>query len=127
MTFKEMIQQLSEYAKEMNVLYVEDEILIRENTKLLLETIFPVVVTASSGREGIQCFEEKRFDIVITDILMPEMNGVVMIRKMKEINISQHFIVTSACEESGYLLELINLGVAQFLLKPIQSEQIVQI
>lgn len=123
MTFKEMIQ----YAKEMRVLYVEDEILIRENTKLLLETIFPSVITASSGREGIERFKETTFDIVITDILMPEMNGVVMIRKMKEINETQHFIVTSACEESNYLLELINLGVAQFLLKPIQSEQIVQI
>ncbi|DAB39260.1 MAG TPA: phosphohydrolase [Sulfuricurvum kujiense] len=127
MTFKEMIHQLSEYAQEMSVLYVEDEAMIRENTKLLLETIFPSVVTASSGIEGIKRFEEKTFDIVITDILMPEMNGVVMIRKMKEMRESQHFIVTSACEESSYLLELINLGVAQFLLKPIQSEQIVQI
>jgi len=127
MTFKEMIQQLSLYAQEMSVLYVEDEVLIRENTKLLLEAIFPSVVTASSGIEGIKCFEENTFDIVITDILMPDMNGVMMIRKMKEMKQSQHFIVTSACEESNYLLELINLGVAQFLLKPIQSEQIVQI
>ncbi|MCX6074524.1 MAG: response regulator [Campylobacterales bacterium] len=127
MTFKEMIQQLSEYAKGMSVLYVEDEILIRTNTALLLESIFTNVITAPNGREGLTLFEENTFDIVITDILMPEMNGVVMIRKMKEINASQHFIVTSACEDSSSLLDLINLGVAQFLLKPIQSEQIIRI
>jgi len=127
MTFKEMIQQVTECARGMSVLYVEDEPLIRDNTKLLLETIFSGVQIASNGREGLEYFQEKRFDIVITDILMPEMNGVNMIRKMKEINAYQRFIVTSACEESSYLLELINLGVAQFLLKPIQTEQIIQI
>jgi PAS domain S-box-containing protein len=127
MTFKEMIQQLSVYAKEMSVLYVEDEALIRENTQMVLETIFSSVKVASSGRAGLEAFASGHFDIVITDILMPEMNGVVMIRKMKEIRPEQPFIVTSACEESHYLLELINLGVAQFLLKPIQSEQIAQV
>jgi len=127
MTFKEMIQQVSECTQGMSVLYVEDEPLIRDNTKLLLETIFPYVKIASNGREGMEHYQKRVFDIVITDILMPEMNGVNMIRKMKEINSFQRFIVTSACEESSYLLELINLGVAQFLLKPIQTEQIIQI
>lgn len=127
MNFKEMIRQLSEYAKGMSVLYVEDESLIRLNTSLLLESIFSDVTTAENGRKGLELFDKKKFDIVITDILMPEISGIAMIQKMKEINRLQHFIVTSACEESSYLLELINLGVAQFLLKPIQSEQIVQI
>ncbi|MDP2851560.1 MAG: response regulator [Sulfuricurvum sp.] len=127
MNLKEMIQQLSEYAKGMSVLYVEDESLIRINTSMLLESIFSDVTTAENGRKGLELFEKKKFDIVITDILMPEISGIVMIQKMKEINRTQPFIVTSACEESSYLLELINLGVAQFLLKPIQSEQIVQI
>ncbi|MDP3290517.1 MAG: response regulator [Sulfuricurvum sp.] len=127
MNLKEMIQLLSEYAKGMSVLYVEDESLIRINTSMLLESIFSDVTTAENGRKGLELFEKKKFDIVITDILMPEISGIVMIQKMKEINRTQPFIVTSACEESSYLLELINLGVAQFLLKPIQSEQIVQI
>ena len=48
-------------------------------------------------------------------------------KKIKEINKYQSIIITSACEESNYLLELINLGVAQFLLKPIQTEQLLNI
>lgn len=127
MQFREMIQHLSKHAKEMSVLYVEDEPLIRENISLLLEGIFSKVIIASNGREGLDLFQQHPVDIVITDILMPEMNGAIMIRSIKEIYPEQHFIVTSACEESSYLLELINLGVSQFLLKPIQSEQIVRV
>ncbi len=127
MTLKETVAALSLHARGMRVLYVEDETLIRENTKMLLETIFTEVETAGNGSEGLRRFQNRPFDIVITDILMPEMNGVLMIRKIKELSPEQPCIVTSACEESSYLLELINLGVSQFLLKPIQTEQMIQV
>ncbi|MDD2950753.1 MAG: response regulator [Sulfuricurvum sp.] len=127
MTFKETVHQLSHISEGMNVLYLEDETLIRENTKILLETIFSNVVTASNGVEGLNLYQEGAFDIVITDILMPEMNGVVMVKKIKELNPQQSIIITSACEDGGYLLDLINLGVAQFLLKPIKTENLIQI
>ena len=122
-----MITLLSDRAKGLRILYVEDERLIRENTSLLLQTIFPDIETASNGLEGLNLYQNKPFDIVITDILMPELNGVTMVKKIKEINKYQSIIITSACEESNYLLELINLGVAQFLLKPIQTEQLLNI
>ncbi len=125
--FKSKLKQIIEYAKGMSVLYVEDEALIRENNKYLLDTIFSDVQTASNGAEGLKFYEKKVFDIVITDIIMPEMNGVMMVRKIKELNPKQPIIITSASEESTYLLELINLGVAEFLLKPIKTEQIISI
>jgi len=126
MDVKEILQQLTLYAEGLKVLYVEDEELIRENTALLFSSIFTVVDTATNGREGLSLFQEKVYDIVITDILMPEMNGVVMIQKIKEINPSQSVIVTSACEDSSYLLELINNGVAQFILKPMKTDNMIQ-
>lgn len=127
MTLKEQITILIHNASGLRVLYVEDEVQIRENTHLFLETIFENVTSVTNGKEGFEKFETTSFDIVITDILMPELNGVGMIRKIKEMKSDQSFIVTSACEESSYLLELINLGVSQFLLKPIQTEQMVQV
>lgn len=127
MTMKEMVNQLTTLGAGMHILYVEDETLIRENTKLLLETIFSNVKTASNGIEGLKLYQNELFEIVITDILMPEMNGVAMVKQIKELNPQQSIIITSACEESSYLLELINLGVAQFLLKPIQTENMVRI
>ena len=127
MTFKNKLDQIVEYAKGMSVLYVEDEALIRDNNKLFFDTIFSDVQTASNGAEGLNLYEKKVFDLVITDIIMPEMNGVSMVRKIKELNPKQPIIITSASEESAHLLELINLGVAQFLLKPIKTEQIILI
>lgn len=127
MMFKNKLDQIVEYAKGMSVLYVEDEALIRDNNKLFFDTIFSDVQTASNGVEGLDLYEKKVFDLVITDIIMPEMNGVNMVRKIKELNPKQPIIITSASEESAHLLELINLGVAQFLLKPIKTEQIILI
>jgi len=127
MTLKEKINTLIQNASGLRVLYVEDEGQIRENTHLFLETIFTDVTSVANGKEGLEKFESSSFEIVVTDILMPELNGVGMIKKMKEIKPDQRFIVTSACEESSYLLELINLGVSQFLLKPIQTEQMIQV
>lgn len=127
MTLKETLNQLTLYAKEMRVLYVEDEIQIRENTQLLLSKIFSYVETAANGGAGLALYQTGKFDLVITDILMPGMNGVIMIQKIKELSPDQPFIVTSACEESNYLLDLINLGVAQFLLKPMKTDQIIEV
>ncbi|MFZ3052738.1 MAG: HD domain-containing phosphohydrolase [Sulfuricurvum sp.] len=127
MTFKDKLDQTIEYAQGMSVLYVEDEALIREHNKVFLESIFSDVQIALNGFEGLKLYEKKAFDIVITDIIMPEMNGVIMVRKIKELNPKQSIIITSASEESAHLLELINLGVAQFLLKPIKTEQIILI
>ncbi|MDO9305346.1 MAG: response regulator [Sulfuricurvum sp.] len=127
MTFKDKLDQTIEHAQGMSVLYVEDEALIREHNKVFFESIFSDVQTASNGAEGLKLYEKKVFDIVITDIIMPEMNGVIMVRKIKELNPKQPIIITSASEESAHLLELINLGVAQFLLKPIKTEQIILI
>ncbi len=127
MSIKEKLNHIIQCSKGMSILYVEDEQSIRENTKLLLETIFSNVQTAGNGLEGLNLYKESLFDIVITDILMPEMNGVNMVKKIKEINPNQSIIITSACEDSNYLLELINLAVAQFILKPIQTEQLINI
>lgn len=127
MTLKERIKILMQNAAGLKVLYVEDEEQIRENTHLFLKTIFNEVISVENGKVALDRYAHDSFDIVITDILMPELNGVGMIRKMKEMKSDQIFIVTSACEESSYLLELINLSVSQFLLKPIQTEQMIQV
>lgn len=127
MIFKETLAQLTFYAKGIRVLYVEDEILIRENTASLISRFFSYVETAANGKEGLKLYQDGSFDLVITDILMPEMNGVAMIQKIKELNSSQSIIVTSACEDTKHLLELINLGVAHFLLKPTKTEQMIHV
>lgn len=124
--FKETLTELTHYAREIKVLYVEDESEIRQNIQRLLSMIFPTVDVASNGREGLEKYLQTSYPLVISDILMPEMNGVEMIREIRKINPGQNFVITSACEESSFLLELINLGVAQFILKPLNTDQIIK-
>jgi PAS domain S-box-containing protein len=127
MTFKEKITTLTKYGHNMKILYVEDEPQIRENIEMLLSSIFPFVQTAVNGKEGLALYEKDSFDLVISDILMPEMNGIKMLEKIKSLNPNQSVIVTSACEESNYLLELIDLDIGHFVLKPMKADQMISV
>ncbi|HHV15543.1 MAG TPA: response regulator [Gelria sp.] len=112
-------KELREAAQGISVLYVEDDQELRQNTARLLESFFTVVHTAENGFEGLKVFRKSSYDLIITDINMPFMNGVNMVREIKKENPRQIIIVISAHDEARYLLELINLGVEHFVLKPL--------
>lgn len=109
----------------MSVLYVEDEAAIREQVKMLLSQLFESVTTASDGLEalGIYVQDPRAYDIVVTDIMMPKLNGIELVRKIKEINVDQAVLVVSAYGDSSYLLESIWLGVDGYIVKPISADQ----
>ncbi|WP_418179130.1 response regulator transcription factor [Aliarcobacter lanthieri] len=116
---------LNKYCKEITVLFVEDDEDLSREMGLLLKDIFSNVDIAMDGIIGlskyIKYFEEnsKYYDFILTDIQMPNMNGVDLIKNIYKINPNQKVIVLSAHSEKEYLMELINIGIAKFLLKPI--------
>jgi CheY-like chemotaxis protein len=111
-------------ASTLSILYVEDDLVLQEATKLLFEVIFKTVYVASDGEEGLQLYKEFEPDIVISDILMPKMSGIDMSQKVREINEEQPIIVVSAYNEVEYLMELIEIGIDQFLMKPLKEDQL---
>ncbi len=117
------IVKLKKYAQNCSVLYVEDDELIRTQTASFLNRFFPNVVQAEDGQIGLENYKEKKFDIVITDINMPNLNGIDMIKAIKKVNQEQIILVTSAHNDSKYLVELINAGVMHFALKPFDNKQ----
>jgi len=117
------IIKLKKYAAECSVLYAEDDELIRTQTASFLGRFFPDVVLAEDGRLGLDKYKERAFNVVITDINMPSMNGIEMIKAIKEINYEQIILVTSAYNDSEYLMSLINLNVMHFVLKPFNNKQ----
>lgn len=127
MQLSEIIQTLKKQTVGMKILYVEDDENIRQQTAQLFDAIFPFVVSAENGIEGLKRFKEESFDIVISDIVMPKMNGVKMSKEIKKLNPSQYIIILSAYNESDYLLDLINLGVSHFMLKPLQNKQLLPV
>jgi len=120
-------KDLVEYSKKLNVLYVEDDESLREETKMLLSNFFTKMDTAEDGKQGLSFFENTQYDIVITDIRMPIMDGIEMTEKMLEINPEQPIIITSAHDETTYLLQLVNMGVSSFVLKPLDLQKLIDV
>lgn len=115
----------------LTVLYVEDDEQLQEDTVRLLSKFFHSIHTAANGREGLRLYEgsdtSHTYDMVITDIRMPVMNGIEMIAHIRKTNRDQKIIVTSAHDESSYLMELIGLGVNNFVLKPIDVKKFLSV
>ena len=115
--------------QDLKVLYVEDSEMVRESTCDILDEFFDSVDIAIDGEKGLnqyQQFYEKNhifYDIVLTDINMPKMNGIEMIEHILKLNPNAHIIVMSAHNEPDYLLKLINLNISNFILKPIEIQR----
>ncbi len=124
MTEQDLIQELSSIAKGISILYVEDDKDIREFMHTLLKSFFDTTYTAENGKEGLKIYQEKQIDIILSDIAMPVMDGIEFSREIKKTNPYQNIIITSAFEESAYFIELINIGVNRFILKPPSNKQL---
>jgi YesN/AraC family two-component response regulator len=111
----------------IKVLYVEDEEMIREQIQMVLEDEVDQVYSASNGHEGLEMFREHKddIDIIITDIQMPKLNGIEMVKEIKKISPSKPIIITTAFTESEYLVEAIKLGVEKFLQKPVDLNELI--
>ena len=110
--------------KHLTLLYAEDDPAFLEETREVFEELFLHVDTATNGEEALTSYLDYKnrtgrpYDLVITDINMPKMDGISLIKKIYEQEPAQSIIVISAHNESEYLLELVNMGIEQFLLKP---------
>ena len=121
------IDQLIVWSKDLKILYVEDDISLREEVSIFLSDIFESVELATNGQEGLDKLAQGKYDIVITDIRMPVMDGIEMIENIKLLYPEQPILVTSAHNEIEYLVKLIHLGVDNFITKPLQSEQVFKV
>ena len=124
---------LEKYAQEVSVLFVEDDETIRKEVNDLLSDIFSYVDIAVDGEDGIHQYQEyykkheKYYDLVITDIKMPKKNGIELCKLIFNIQPEQPLIVLSAHDESPYLIELINMGISQFIQKPLEINNFIQV
>ncbi len=116
------LENIIKYSNSLKLLYVEDNQSARDATLLIFEEFFKKIVLAVDGEDALEKFDNS-FDLIITDINMPKLNGLEMTKKIRELNKNIPILVLSAYNESGYFLESIKLGVDGYLLKPIEMEQ----
>ena len=115
------------FMKEIRILYVEDDIDVRNVTCGMLDELFNFIDVATNGKEGWEKYQSSSYDLVITDIKMPVMDGMEMINRIKSINSEQKIVVLSGYDEPDNLLNFINQGISNFLLKPFGPQKLFEI
>jgi signal transduction histidine kinase len=107
--------------KNITVLYAEDELVIQEGITETLNLFEINVICAKNGQEGLSFFKSlnKKIDLILTDIKMPKLDGLGMIEKIREIDKDIPIIITTAHQETSFLLESIELNISAYVLKPI--------
>lgn len=104
------------------VLIVDDEDKLREILSLYLEAPNREILQASNGKEALEIFNQTKVDIVITDILMPVMDGLELTRKIVEIDPDVPVLIVTAHAGKEETLAALRAGVFEFISKPFQEE-----
>lgn len=118
---------MAEQQKEGRILLVDDEMDLLEVFKLELEANDFEVFTASNGLEALEMFEKHYYDVIITDICMPWMNGADLLKKLRQIAATRKTYVFAI---SGHTLysekELKEWGASALIPKPFNFEQVIE-
>lgn len=109
----------------LKVLLVEDEEFARDELSRFLKRRVGKLYIASNGIEGLEIIQEKSPDLVITDLKMPYMGGIDMANKARESGYSEPIIIISALSDSDTILNAVDIGIAKYIVKPVDTKQLV--
>ncbi len=112
--------------KNITILYVEDENELQDITISILKDFTKEQFSAKDGEEGLEIFKKNQniIDLVISDINIPKINGIDMIKEIRLINPTIPVIITSAFSDTNYLLDAIEIGVDEYILKPVDMKKL---
>ena len=108
----------------ITILYIEDEKMIRDEVSYFFSKYVKNFHTATNGQEGLELYNQIKPDLIITDIQMPKMNGLDMIKEINNKKIP--IIITTAFSDIDYFLKAIELNVSKFIIKPINLMELVK-
>jgi len=124
---KQALLLLIKHTKQFKLLLVENNNLMRETTLDFLRSFFDDIIVAVDGDDAWSKFQKSDFDFVITDINLPNMDGLKLISKMREVNEDLPIVILSAHTESNYFIESIHYSVDGYLLKPFNMDHFLYI
>lgn len=119
-----MDEILLENLKNIPILCVEDEDGIRKTIVDTLKYYFDEVYEASDGEEGFEIYLEYKPKIILSDIQMKNCDGIEFVKKIRENDLSTTIIMLTAYSNEEYLMDLINLNVNHFILKPLNLKKL---
>jgi len=105
------------------ILVVDDELSIRESLKMILSSTYHVN-TASDGKKALECIEADRPDLVLLDIIMPEMDGIRVLEEMRRMDASLKIIMLTATRTVKTAVTAMKLGASDYLTKPFGMDEL---
>jgi len=119
------IKELLQYSSNLNVLYVEDDITFAQDTCEILENFFDCVDLAVNGEDGLKKLEENEIDLIFSDVNMPVMNGMDMVKKIKEQDKYKFIPIVMLTTEDGDKIKSEGkaLGVKAWMVKPFNDKK----
>lgn len=111
--------------KDLRILYVEDEAYLREEIGTYLRRRVGKLVLAEDGAEGIKAFQNGGIDLIITDLKMPNMDGLQMSREIRNLGSDIPILITTAISDVELMQESIEIGIERYLLKPIDVNALI--
>jgi len=110
-----------------SILIVDDAAFMRMMIKdILSKNGYTVIAEAENGLKAIEKYKEVNPDLVIMDITMPEMDGIQAVKQIKQINDAAKIIMCSAMGQQAMVIESIQAGARDFIVKPFQAERVIE-
>ncbi len=110
-----------------NILVCDDAAFMRMMIKdILTKNGYNVVAEAENGLKAVEKFNETKPDLVLMDITMPEMDGIQALKKIKELDPAANVIMCSAMGQQAMVIEAIQSGAKDFIVKPFQAERVLE-
>lgn len=114
--------------KKQKILLIDDSSFMRNILKKILNKAgYYNIIEASNGKEGIKQYKNNHPDIITMDVTMPEMDGITATKEILKIDKTANIIICSAMGQKSFIYEAIEAGAKDYIIKPFESEQIINI
>lgn len=113
--------------KKYSILIAEDDPIALHSLVNILKRYFKNVLTAINGYEAYEKVLSHKIDIILTDMRMPHQDGADFVKQLRELDVNLPVIFMSAHTDAKTLLRIIPLNITEYLVKPIQIEQVLQL
>jgi two-component system response regulator YesN len=116
--------------EKLSIIICDDEDIVRQGLRMMIpwdELGFDIVGEAANGDEGFDLISEKLPDIVITDIRMPGRTGLEMLSDLKSAGINTKSVILTGFSDFEYARTAVSIGVKQFILKPLEEEELIEV
>jgi len=111
--------------KNLTLLLVEDDEELKNSIKDTLSIFFKEIITAQNGQEALFIYSTKHIDLIITDYVMPQLNGYELCKEIRAINKKIPLTIMSNYSDKEKLLKSISLELSEYLIKPIEYQQLI--